>query len=198
MAAHAHRISAAKIAAVATDSVAVTPDASMLNSDAAGDVLGVIELQAADVRSQFRLGRRRALDLVIPDWTLNVLRANVAKRAGVDLLNVTDAMVTSWLTTRGVRPQFVADWQPLFAGPAPTTKWPANVSFLLYPSGSYVMGDGGRIDLGVQRDSTQNAVNDFTLAFSEQFYAVGRAGPQARNVTVALTPDGVTGCCPAA
>jgi hypothetical protein len=48
------------------------------------------------------------------------------------------------------------------------------------------------------RDSTLNATNDFTAAWSEQFYQVCRRGPQGRKYTLALTIDGVTACCAAA
>jgi hypothetical protein len=195
MAAHMHRISAAKLAKVVSGATAVVPDASMLTSDAAGDLLGVLELQAADLRSQYRLARTRAVDAIVPDWTAAILRANMAKRAGVDFMQVTDAQVTSWLTSRGVRPQFVSDYQPLYST-APATKWPAALEFTMLIAGSYVSIDGGTIDLGVVRDSILNSTNDFTAAWSEQFFQVCNIGPKARKVSVTLTPDGVTACCP--
>jgi hypothetical protein len=76
---------------------------------------------------------------------------------------------------------------------APSTKWPATVTFLSFVSGAYVSLDGGTIDLGVVRDSTLNATNDFSAAWAETFYAVARRGPAARQYTVALTIDGKTG-----
>jgi hypothetical protein len=197
-AAHLHRMSAAKIATIAATATTVTPAAPMLVSDAAADVLGVIGLAAADLRSRYRLSRRRILEVALPDWALDVVRENVAKRAGVDLLAVTDTDVVAWFTRRGVRPQFLADYQPLSTGGAPATGWPANVTFLIWIAGAYVMLDGGRIDLGVVRDSTLNATNDFTLAWSEQFYSVAQRGPGARSYTVPLSVDGVTACCAAA
>lgn len=195
--AHAHRVSASMIAKIAADAATVTLDASMKRSDAAGDLLGAIGLAAADARSQYRLGRRRAVDIVLPDWTIEALRSNVAQRAGVDLLSVSDSQLIGWFTNRGVRPQFVSDYQPLY-GSAPATKWPATVEFLAWISGSYVQLDGGSINVGVQRDSVMNSTNDFTLAWSEQFMALGRLGPAARKYSVALDIDGVTGCCPVA
>ena len=79
---------------------------------------------------------------------------------------------------------------------APATAWPATVLFLIFVSGAYVNLDGGRIDLGVMRDSTLNSTNDFTAAWSEQFFQVARRGPQARKYTVTLDVSGVTACCP--
>ena len=192
--AHLHRLSAAKTAAIVATAVAVVPDASMLVSDAAGDLLGMIALQAADLRSQYRAARTRSVDVLLPDWTINVLRANVAKRAGVDLLNVSDGEIMAWLTEGNVRPQFLSDYQPLFNA-APSTRWPAAMEATMYFTGAYLNGDGGNIDLGVQRDSLLNSTNDFTVAWSEQFYAVAQVGPDARKFSVALTVDGVTACC---
>jgi hypothetical protein len=170
----------------------------MLLSDTAGDLLNVIALAAADMRSQYRVGKSRSVDVLLPDWALEVLRENMAHRHGIyDAMNVTDSQIMGWLSARGVRVQFTPDWQPLFNA-TPAVKWPANVTFAIWFSGSYVSIDGGSIDLGVVRDSTLNATNDFTAAWSEQFYQVCRQGPLARSYTVPVLVDGVTGCCPVA
>ena len=198
MAAHLRRLSAAKIAKVLADTAtAAAPGATMTAGDAASDLLGVIELAAADLRSQYRIGKNRSIDVLLPDWILPVLRSNMAQRIDAAMLDVTDAQITSWLTQRGVRPQFTPDWQPLHAGAA-ATAWPATVTFAMWLTGSYISLDGGTIDLGVVRDSLLNATNDFTAAWSEQFYQVCRRGPQGVQHTVPLSIDGVVGCCPAA
>lgn len=119
----------------------------------------------------------------------------MAMRKGVRAENVTDAEITGWLTARSVRPQFTPDWQPLY-DTAPATEWPTDVTFAIWFTGSYISLDGGEIDLGVVRDSTLNATNDFTAAWSEQFFQVCRRGPQGREYTVPLQVDGVTACCP--
>lgn len=195
MNAHLHRISAAKTASITGGATVVVPDATMTNSDAAGDLLGMLQLQAADMRSQYRANRARAVDALLPDWTINILRSNVAKRAGVDMVNVPDAEITQWLTEGNIRPQFLSDYQPLYAG-APSTRFPATIEVTMSFTGAYLFADGGNIDLGVVRDSLLNSTNDFTAAWSEQFYAVARVGPLARKFTMPLTADGVTACCP--
>lgn len=195
MAGHLRRLSAAKIAKVLADSVTVTPNAGLLPSDVAGDLLNVLELAAADLRSEFRVGRSRSVDVVLPSWIINVLRSNMAMRHGIDpsqAMNIPDSAIVAWLTARGIRPQFTPDWQPLFNA-APSTNWPANVTFLMFFTGAYISLDGGTIDLGVTRDSTLNATNDYTAAWSEQFYQVVRRGPQARQYTLAMQVNGTTG-----
>lgn len=201
MAAHMHRLSAAKIAKIQTSAGAsqATYDGP---SDGAADLLGYLELQATDLRSQYRAGRNRTVEVILPEWVLPAIRANMAARAGVDMMNVTDALILTWFATRGIRPQFVSDYQPLYnlnGGAAePAADWPTEVQALMFFAGAYLEVDGGSIDLGVVRDSTLNATNDFTAAWSEQFYCVVNVGPPARRVTITLDLDGVTACCPTA
>jgi hypothetical protein len=197
MGAHQRRISAAKIAKVLNGLTVVAPGAGMTPSDAAGDLLNVVSLAAADMRSQYRVAASRSIDALFPSWIKDVLRSDLAMRSGVDMLSVTDGQVVGYLTARGIRPQFTPDWQPLYVS-APATTWPANVTFAIWFTGAYVSIDGGSIDLGVVRDSTLNETNDFTAAWSEQFYQVVRRGPLGRSYTVPLGIDGVTACCPIA
>jgi len=191
---HLHRLSAAKISKLVADSVAFTPTA--LPSDAPGDLLSAVELTIENLRSRYRMSRSALVETVFPTWLAGALRASFAARHGVATTNVTDGDIATHLTTRGARPQFVTDWQPLYSG-SNAVVWPASVQFLAYPAGSYIEGNGGAIDLGVVRDSRLNETNDYTAAWSEQFYLVARRGPQALRTTVALAVDGVTGCCPA-
>ena len=130
-----------------------------------------------------------------PSWVHEALRANLAMRAGVDLVSISNAAITGYFTDRNVRPQFVQDYQPLYST-APKTAWPATVQFLLYAAGTFVVSHGGTLDLGVVRDSTLNETNDHVAAWTEEFLCVAQVGASAREVAVALGVDGVTGCCP--
>lgn len=188
--AHLHRLSAAIINEIATSAVSVTM--GNINATASGSVLNAIDLQVSDYRSQHRMSVNAVLETVFPLWAKALIRADLALRHGAELTNVTDAVVDAHFAARGVRAQFVHDYQPLFSSTAKTA-WPATLDFLLYPAGGYVRGDGGTIDLGVVRDSVLNATNDYTAAFTEQLYLVAQLGPDAREVEVALD---VTGCQP--
>jgi hypothetical protein len=188
--AHLHRLSAAIVNQIANSAVGVTMGG--INATAAGSVLNAIDLQVADYRSQHRMSVNAVLEAVFPLWAKALVRADLALRHGAELTNVTDAVVDAHFAARGVRAQFVHDYQPLFTGAA-ATAWPATLDFLLYPAGGYVRGDGGVIDLGVVRDSVLNATNDYTAAWTEQLYLVAQLGPAAREVEVAID---VNGCQP--
>ena len=190
--AHLHRVSAAMVNDISNTATAVNMNA--VASSAAGSILLAVDLQVADYRSQYRMSVNSVLEAVFPLWTKELLRADLALRSGVLLTNVTDAMIDEHFAARKVRAQFVHDYQPLF-GALEATTFPSQIEFLLYPAGGYIKGDGGTIDLGVVRDSTLNATNDYTAAWTEQLFLVAQVGPAAREVKVEYAVDGVTGCC---
>jgi hypothetical protein len=190
MIAHLHRMSAAKIAKIAADAADVTvPDGG---SDIVGNVVDALAMQAADIRSQHRMDVNAVVEAVLPQWWMEAMRAVLAKRSGVDMIDVPMSRIQGLFTQLRIRPQFVYALDPLWTG-SNRTAWPTTSKALLYPAGTYFEGTGGTIDLGVQRDSVLNATNDFTAAWSETFYTVGRRGPAGREVTVTTPMDGKTG-----
>ena len=193
MTAHLHRMSNASVAKIIATADAVT--VATAPSDAAGDILNAIDLQVADYRSEHLMGSSQVIDALFPQWFVEAIRSTLAMRAGVDSYNISNAEVVGYFTTRNVRPQFLSGYEALFSA-TPATAWPSSSKFVMYPAGSYVKGDGGEIDLGVVRDSTLNETNDFTAAWSEQFYQIIQRGPSAREVTVTTSVSGVTACCP--
>lgn len=196
---HLHRVSASIVNKIAATT---GPTIAMNNIPAAGTsgrLLSALELQASVYRSKYRMSVNSVLEVLLPVWARGVLRADLAMRTGVDLVNVSDAMLDEYFATRRVRPQFLHDFQPLtqFAEPSGEVKsWPGIINFIMYAAGGYVRGDGGTIDLGVVRDSVLNATNDYTAAWTEQMFLVAQMGPNAVRVEVDLATDGHTGCCP--
>lgn len=195
--AHERRMARLKLAQViatisGTDTITLTD----VNSDGAGELLAGVDLATLAYRDQYGMSMDTTLEAIFPLWVPNAIRATLARRAGVDLLNIPLSQIVGWFVERNVRPQFVRDFQPLYTSGGGPLVFPATVQFLIYPAGGYFAGSGGSIDLGVQRDSKLNEANDFTLAWMEEFYLVGQRGPDGRLVTVATGWDGVTACCP--
>lgn len=168
MTAHAHRMNALTIAKVVAASTAVVPtqDADL---GATESLFGAIEFLVARWRDSFFAGADFKLEGVLPRWAKGVIRRDLARRNGQDWENITDAEITSAFSEIGVRMQFVSNYQPLDAA---ALIYPASVEVLLYPAGAHTRLDGGSLDLGVVRDSTLNATNDYTAAWSEEFWAV--------------------------
>lgn len=163
----------------------------------AAPILEAVELQVLDYRIKYRMCDSVLLEAVFPTWVLGGFRADLAKRTGVDMISVSDAMIADWFTQRGVRVQFVQDWQVgttgLLGQDTPSTEWPTSVQFLLYAAGTWMRGNGLQLDLGVIRDSTLNATNDYTAAWMEDCYLIARIGHESRVVTVPLCANGATG-----
>ena len=59
-------------------------------------------------------------------------------------------------------------------------------------AGTWVVGRGGSLDLGVHRDSTLNETNDYTALWTEQFLSLMRFGPESRKITVDVRVTGET------
>lgn len=195
MAARAHFTNSNIITQLVTGSTAVT--FTPTGHGWAAPLLEAVELQVMDYRIKFRMCDDALLEAVFPTWVLAGFRADLAKRQGMSDFEVTDQMIARWFTIRGVRAQFVQDWQVgtsgLLGQSTPSTAWPNSVQFLLYAAGTWVRGNGLNLDLGVIRDSTLNATNDFTAAWMEDCYLTARVGHESRVVTVPLCANGAVG-----
>src|SRR5690606_2912540 len=87
-----------------------------------------------------------------------------------------------------LRVQYVYDYQALADGFFPTT-----VDVLLMAPGTAVRLDGGTLDLGVVRDSTLNATNDYQT-FVEEFVGWCFPGHEVREIEdIPICPNGSTG-----
>jgi hypothetical protein len=209
MSAHAHAMNFRYIARIASLSTLSTP-ASGEGCTGAGVVaplLGAVELAAIDYRTKYGMCDTDVLEVVLPTWSKGAVRSDLAKRTGQDLdsMAVTDAQIAAWFDARGVRVQFVQDYQVRAAGlpgqSGAVTAWPTTVEFLIYAAGTFVRGNGMSLDLGVVRDSTLNAKNDHTAAWSEECHLIARFGHEGRRYVVQICADGTTGaadltaCC---
>lgn len=189
--AHDHRMSARILRAVAAGSTAV---AMPTEGGTTAPILRAIELQSEHVRYLHRLGRGTTLEAVFPFWVRGAIRSDLSKRNGVELLSVTDAQINGWFTARGIAPQFVYNWQDINGlGADEFTGWPNEVSFLMYPAGSWIRGSSDIITMDTLIDSSLLAQNDFTALFTEEGYAVVPMGHDSRVITVPVDDSGVTG-----
>lgn len=163
----------------------------------AAPLLGAVELAAIDFRTRFGMCDDDILEVVLPFWARGVLRSDLAKRSGVDLLAVSDARLNDHFDVRKVRVQYVADWQVRTAGlpggATALTAWPTTIEFLIYPAGAIQRGNGMTLRLGVVRDSVLNAENDHTAAWMEECHLIATFGPAPRRYQVVICTDGTTG-----
>src|SRR5699024_6307107 len=151
--AHDHRLNANLIAKIAAGSTEITMPSQQAGT--AAPVLTSVELQVEHFRASHRLSRSVTLEAVFPFWVRGAIRADLARRQGVDLLAITDAQIGQWFGIRGVSPQFVYNWQGIDATDASAfTAFPSTVDFLLYPAGTWVRLASDLITLDTLYDST--------------------------------------------
>lgn len=227
--AHAHKMNCRVLTSMENQSVAVTippnsPTELPVNNFGPGAValaLEAIELQVEWLRYRHRLGLDTTIEMVAPAWMRGILRADLSKRMGVDLLSVTNQMLVNYLALRGVRVQFVVDWQDAFCttetktnptpppptlpvtipesawfggGTTPQTAWPATAKVLLYPAGTFFMARMDIINLeGGLLDSTLLKKNERIVLFTEEAMAVGKRCYESIALNIPLCPSGQTG-----
>jgi hypothetical protein len=205
MSAHYHASNGRYISTISSLATQVA-SCSASGQGAAAPILSTAELGAIDYRAKYGMCDTDVIEAVYPEWAKGLIRADLAKRTGVDMLNVPDAEIARWFDVRGIRAQFVQDYQVRAAGQpgasTAITAYPSTVKNFLYAAGTVARGNGMTLDLGVVRDSTLNARNDFTAAWMEECHLIARFGHEVREYTTSACADGTTGaadltaCCP--
>ena len=185
------------------------------------DLLASVDIIRAQYIYSHRLPENIALTAVFPAWAKSVIRADMLREqahdnAGqLDVFAISDAQVDDWFKTRGINVIWTADalkagtygtggsaiTNQFFAiptaGAAP--QWPgqsSNAAFVLawflFVEGTFQFLDGGRLDLGVVRDSVLDATNDYET-FVETFEGLAFRGVEALQVQSTIKPTGASG-----
>lgn len=209
MAASAHQVNAQQIAAIIADSTAVNLTAAnpwSTDSSVVSQVLSAAEMAAVDIKYRLRMQRSATLEAVFPFWILAQMRADWIRRNGGnynEMLTLADSAITSAFSARGIRPQFVYDWQDAFATngavtgmpglATPISAFPSSLQFIVYPAGTWVRAVSDVITLNSVYDSTKLATNQVTHLFTETGWKMIRMCPVSRVYTVPICPSGRTG-----
>jgi hypothetical protein len=156
------------------------------------DLLTAIQQTAAAYRQIHRIPRSQTLTAVLPDWVKELIKVDIAREIGHgnvgprDQLAVTEAQVVELIRNAGVNPVFHLDGQDeeveggvsqVFESPAKGAikGFPTKLVWYFFAEGMMQFLDGGRLDLGVVRDSTLDATNDYET-FVEPFEAIAFRG----------------------
>jgi len=200
-AAHAHKMNAKRILQLVTNSTAVTGTFGSAGSGVVAPVLGALELSAIDYREKYAMADGAILEVVLPRWLRAVMRSDLRKRTreNTSMLSLTDAALMALFDAIGIRVQWVGDWQTRqtgtfgLGGAAWAKAWPSTVDFMMYAPGTWVMGNGLRLDLGIIRDSVLNSTNDHTAEWMEECWLIAQIGHESRKGTINICPDGTVG-----
>ncbi|MDQ8708195.1 major capsid protein [Streptomyces sp. LHD-70] len=208
MTAHVHKINADTIASMArladtTVEFAATgtePDTTATyGPGATAGLLGALELHIEEIRYRSRMARSTTVEVVLPYWITGLLRSDLAKRTGVDLISVPDSRINSWFAERGARVQYVYDWQDLTpADPATLKGWPTTLSVLMYTAGAYISARQDIVSLDSIYDSTLllgdtgKPGNKFLSLFTEEAHMLGKRCGTTRLLKIDLCANGYT------
>ena len=184
--AHAHKVNASVISRI-LGYVGAAVDHAELGS-ATADILDAVELQAMRLRYTYSMDPDATVESFFPVWAIALFRADLARRSGVDMLAVSRADVERWFSVRGVRAQWVYDWQNFTAANSGTwTSLPDVLEFVMYPAGAFVKLTTNVVSLDTIYDSVNTSTNTFTAAFFEEGLAVANTGASGVRVSVTVT-----------
>lgn len=177
---------------------------------AARDFLGTLDQAVAAMRYRHRMIAGHAVTALLPVWIQNLLRADLTREMahGDELtqgFDLTAAQLDSLLTARGVQAIWLEDGQGAttpggisvpaqgFGAQAAGAllDFPRTVSWWLYPQGTWVVLDGGVLNLGIVRDSQLSSSNDYEV-FSEQFEGLAFRGVESLEVVSTVRPNGLS------
>lgn len=196
-----HKVNQSVIARIVAGSTAVGPIPDNTGGDdAVAQLLSAVELAVEDIKYRNRMGRAETVEIILPYWAIPVMRAGLARRRGVSEWNVSDSEILAAFTTRKAAPHFVYDWQDGFSGlsggpgqATPLTAFPTDISFVAYPSGTWVKAVRSVVNLDTVYDNAMLTQNQFTALFAEDGFAVLKMCTDSRVYTVGFDPNGL--CC---
>jgi len=190
---HFRALSRRTILDMVSGSTPISLTAASLGVSASSSVLNTLELMAINLRLNKGYARGYPIEGVAPNWLHALIRADFAQQQGLDIKSVTDAQIDSWFSARGIRFQFVADWQTREAGMPGnlgTLAWPGSVSVLLYPAGTWFRSLSNVIEFGVQYPRELLQLNRYSRFFTEDAYAVAKRCDESLVVTIPTCVNG--------
>ena len=198
-AAYSHAINARLISMMDTAAGGATTIGAVTTDGPITRLLNSVALAAMDYRARYAMGTNAVLEVILPYWVRETMRADMALRPyeEASALGITDAQIDAYFSARNVRVQWVNDYQVRGANQPGSSSnlavWPATVNFLVYAAGTFLHGTGLQLDLGVIRDSVLNAENDFTALWAEECHLIALVGHAARKYTCAFFVSGQVG-----
>ncbi|MGP0048492.1 MAG: major capsid protein [Solirubrobacteraceae bacterium] len=170
----------------------VTAPAASTGLGATRDLVSTLLEAVYAYRNAHRIPASQTITGVFPEWLKGVIKADLAREtahqqdSSWNALMISDEQVEDLITNAGVNPVWHLDGQPSsvsggvsqqfgIQGTGTILKFPTTTVFYLFPEGMIQFLDGGRLDLGIVRDSTLDATNDYET-FVEVFESLAFRG----------------------
>jgi hypothetical protein len=188
MAEHARLAEQVLLDGIKAGSTAVTgPDVA--NAGAVWEFFGQVAAAATGMRSRHRMRDGVQIRVLLPDWIVDLLQLDVS-RGQFDRFQAREAII-GYLRQFRVTPSFYVDTpstgtSQVFAAQTAGNllAFPTSLQWAMFPEGSWLHLDAGQLDLGIVRDSTLNATNDYQI-FAETWEQVAFVGVESIWLTSA-------------
>jgi hypothetical protein len=139
------------------------------------------------------------LRVAFPLWVRDMIREDMSLRLAheVEQFSIIDAWFDQQVALRGATPWYFLDGendiQGLYTaqGEGAMLDWPTTVVFYVYFEGAWVALDGGTLDLGLVRDSTLNAGNNFQM-FAETWEGLCNRGLPSLRINATVCANGAS------
>lgn len=190
--AHRRRVNAKVISDISTLIGAATDYVEVGASTS--DVLDALTIQALRLRYLYSMSPNATIEVVLPFWAKELIRADLSRRTGVEMVAVTDAQIQAFFSVRGLSVQYVYDYQNFdTTATGAWTAFPTTLEAMLYPAGAFVKLTTDVIDLDAIYDSVGLSTNTYTMAFTEEGVAVANTCGEGVKVSIAVDVQGLTG-----
>lgn len=164
---------------------------------AARDYFNQVERAAVAFRNRHRLAENEPMRVIAPTWLKSLIRTDLVNNMPGDgrdgNFELADSKIDAWFNVRHINVSWTIDGEAgqIFGaqGAGALLDYPSTVIWYMFPEGTFLFLDGGTLDLGLVRDSTLNATNDYKM-FVETFEGVAMRGPESLRVTSTLRADG--------
>lgn len=187
--AHQHIVDQWRIAQIVAGSTALDAAGTF---DTTIDGIAKLEQIANWVRQSNRMPFGEALEMLVPFWYRTTIRADLARRTGVDLINVSNEDINAYWAARNISIQWLYNYQPL-VNTAGVIATPDEVQVVVYPAGAWEAGTTDVINLDAVYDSTLLAQNEYTAMFAESGELVVNPCWDSYLVTLPTCASGRTG-----
>ena len=182
---------------IATASTATT---SAQDLGAARDILVHLGTAAAGYRSRNRMEDDEILQVLLPFWARDIMRADFTRQhPGDEAVQLADSEIDGYLAASNLEPTWYLDGPStgtpqIFTsqGAGQLEGFPAKLQAWMFSPGSFLHLDGGVLDLGTEiRDWTLDQQNN-VAAFLESFEAVAFHGVESLGLSMVVCDNGWT------
>jgi len=185
---HARRAEQNLLSQLTSNSTAVTTS-SLIGFGR--DFLVQVGRAAAAYRSRHRLEADTSLRIIVPSWVKDAMVADLALQMPGDSTLNAYGEVDGYLAARNVVASYTLDQDTFGAqGVGALLEFPDSFVWYLFAEGTFLMLDGGTLDIGIIRDSGLVGTNDYKM-FLETFEAVAKVGIEGLVVTSSISINGV-------